>query len=177
MPEDSLPDFVSWSVFPFEGELQIKPPLERLPADLPRGGEEGGTPCTACADDDDAYLWTNDRWRVRAGARKAAPFVFLETRDHLDLDDFDDDLAADFGRMTVALNRAMLAAGDYGRVHVNRWGDGGSHFHVWFFARPRGDRNMLGFGMPMWAEILPPMDKAAWNETMAAIGAALGRAT
>lgn len=172
MPEGSLPDFVGWSVFPFEGDLQIKTPLDRLPTDLVRDGEDD-RPCSACADEDDEYLWVDEHWRLRAGARKAAPFVFLETRDHVDLEDFDDDLAADFGRMTVALNRAMLAAGNYGRVHVNRWGDGGSHFHVWFFARPTGDRNMLGFGMPMWAEILPPMEKAEWNTTMAAIAAAL----
>ena len=172
MPDRALPDFVDWPVFPFEGDLRIKTPLAALEADLPREGE-GHRPCRSCADGDDAYLWTDDRWRVRAGARKAAPVVFLETRDHRDLEDFDDELAADFGRMTVKLDRVMRAAGDYGRVHINRWGDGGAHFHVWFFARPTGDRNMLGFGMPMWADILPPMDEAEWTNTMAAIAAGL----
>jgi len=172
MPDGALPDFVSWSVFPFEGDLQIKTPLDRLPADLGRDGEDD-RPCSACAQSDDEYLWVDNHWRVKAGPRKAAPFVFLETREHLDLGDLNDELAAEFGRMTVRLDRVMRAAGDYGRVHVNRWGDGGAHFHVWFFARPTGDRNMLGFGMPMWAEILPPMDNAEWNDTMAAIARAL----
>ena len=174
MPDGSLPDFVSWSVFPFEGALRIKTPLETLPADLPREGE-GDRPCSLCAQTDDDYLWAGEQWRVKAGPRKAAPIVFLETREHLDLDDFDDELAAGFGRMTVALDRAMRGAGNYGRVHLNRWGDGSAHFHVWFFARATGDRNMLGFGMPMWADILPPMDRADWRATMDAIASGLAQ--
>ncbi len=38
---------------------------------------------------------------------------------------------------------------------MNRWGDGGAHFHMWFFARPAGSFNLLGFGMPFWEPVLP----------------------
>lgn len=100
MPEPELPDFVTWPVFPFEGDLRIKTPLDRLDADLPRQGE-GGRPCRSCAKPDRECLWTNDRWRVIAGPRKAVPLVFLETREHVDLGDFDDETGADFGRMIV----------------------------------------------------------------------------
>ena len=172
MSKPELPDYVTWPVFPFEGDLRIKTPLEALDNDVPREGESGW-PCRSCALTDDDYLWTDARWRVKAGARKAAPIVFLETRDHVDLDDFDDRLAAEFGRMIVRLDRAIRAAGDYGRVHVNRWSDGAAHFHVWFYGRPTGNLNMLGFGMPLWADILPAMDEDAWHATMAAIARGL----
>jgi hypothetical protein len=174
VPEPELPDFVTWPVFPFEGDLRIKTPHARLDEDFPREGE-AGRPCPSCAKPDTAYLWTNNRWRVSPGQRKALPLVFLETREHIDLGDFDDETAADFGRMTVKLDRVIRAAGRYGRVHVNRWGDGGAHFHVWFYGRPIGELNMLGFGVPMWAEILPAMDEPTWNATMAAIAEGLGR--
>ena len=52
--------------------------------------------------------------------------LVLETRDHLDLDELDADHAGELGRMIVRLDHPIQAVGSVGRVHVNRWGDGGS---------------------------------------------------
>jgi diadenosine tetraphosphate (Ap4A) HIT family hydrolase len=101
--------------------------------------------------------------------------VFLETREHLDLSDLDDDRAADMGRMIVRIERAILAVGDIARVHVNRWGDGGSHFHVWFYGRPVGDQQMIGFCLPLWAMTLPPTGDDEWNRNLDVIGAELAK--
>ncbi len=92
-----------------------------------------------------------------------------------DMDDLDDELAGELGRMTVRLDRAIQAVGGIGRVHVARWGDGGSHFHMWLYGRPRGAAQMLGFCLPMWAEILPPTAEDLWQANMAVVAAELAK--
>jgi hypothetical protein len=88
--------------------------------------------------------------RVKSPTRDEPPsvpvLVILETRVHVDLDGLDGELAAELGQMIVRLDRAIRSVGNVGRVHVHRWGDGAEHFHLWFFARPVGSMNMLGFG-------------------------------
>ena len=93
--------------------------------------------------------------------------VFLETRAHVDLDGLDDELAGELGRMMVRLDRAIQAVGGIGRVHVNRWGDAGSHFHLWCYGRPLGDQQMLGFCAPLWAMTLPPTPAEEWDRNLA----------
>lgn len=166
-----LPAFVDWPIFPFEGELRIKDPDPPMDRDLVRAGE-GGKPCPSCERADDQYLWVDDRWRVLAGDRLAVPLVFLETRAHLDLHELDDAMAAELGQLVVRLDRAFLASGGIGRTHVNRWGDGGSHFHVWLYGRPIGNVQMLGFGLPMWAQIMQPLSDEEWDRSLLAIGRA-----
>jgi hypothetical protein len=46
--------------------------------------------------------------------------------------------------LLVRLDRAVQAVGGIGRVHVARWGDCGSHFHMWIYGRPFGTRQLLG---------------------------------
>jgi diadenosine tetraphosphate (Ap4A) HIT family hydrolase len=101
--------------------------------------------------------------------------LFLESRDHLDLDDLDEDLAAEMGRLIVRLDRAIQAVGGIGRVHVNRWGDGGSHLHLWFYGRPVGDTQMIGFCLPLWAMTLPPTQEEAWNRNLEVVARELAR--
>ncbi len=96
-------------------------------------------------------------WRVSLMTSGLPIQLMLESRRHLDLDVLDEDLAADYGRMTVRLTKAMHAVGGIGRVHFSRWGDGAEHFHVWFYGRPLGASQMLGFCLPMWAMIVPPI--------------------
>jgi hypothetical protein len=116
----------------------------------------------------------DDHWRVSAGPRSGVPLqVFLETREHLDLGDLDDQRATELGLLTVRLDRAMQAIDGIGRVHASRWGDGSSHFHMWFFARPVGASHLLGFGLPMWAMTLPPTDEATWEANAAVVARAL----
>ena len=75
--------------------------------------------------------------------------------------------------LLVRIERAILAVGDIARVHVNRWGDGGSPFHVWFYGRPIGDPQMIGFCLPLWAMTLPPTPDDAWNRNLDVIAAEL----
>jgi hypothetical protein len=171
-----LPDFVNWPIFPFDGELRVKPYREHYPADRPRAGEPGGSPCPCTYKTDDDYIWVDDDWRVSSADRSGVPVqLFLETRQHVDMDELSTHLAAGLGRMIVRLDRAMQAIGGIGRVHVARWGDGGSHFHMWFYARPVGASQMLGFCLPMWAQIVPPTDDETWQRNLRIVAAALAK--
>jgi hypothetical protein len=172
-----LPSFVGWPIFPFEGDLRVRVYEDLQPTDRPRSGEPGGGPCESCAASDDAYIWVDERWRVKAPAHiPGVPVqVFLEARDHLGMDAMDAGLAAEFGQLIVRLDRAIQAVGGIGRVHVNRWGDGGSHFHMWFYGRPFGAQQMLGFCSAMWAMILPPTDGAIWRQNLIIVSRELAR--
>lgn len=110
---------------------------------------------------------------MSAGPRSAVKQVFLNTRAHVDLSDMPVDVARELGPMMQRVEAALMAAGDVGRVHVHRWGDGSAHFHIWMYGRPVGDRQMLGFGLVLWAMTLPPISEHDWDESMKAIGSAL----
>jgi hypothetical protein len=168
----SLPNFAAWPSFPFEGDLRVKrldDPVEVEPA---RKGEDAAD-CTACGAPDDAYIWVSDRWRVRAMDRPTGlPMVLiLESRSHLDLGDLPNMLAAELGVMTVRLERAVRSLDGVARVHVNRWGDGEAHLHMWFMARPYGRLQLRGTFMSLWDDILPPIPEAEWRENLALIAA------
>jgi hypothetical protein len=100
--------------------------------------------------------------------------VILESRSHLDLGDLPNLLAAELGVMIVRLERAIRSLDGVGRVHVNRWGDGAAHLHVWFLARPYGRLEMRGTFLPLWDDILPPIPERMWRENLALIAAWLG---
>lgn len=172
MADTPLPDFVTWPNFPFEGDLRVKP-LERPAATEPqRSGEDPGE-CTACKAPDEAYIWVSDRWRVRTLDRPSGlPMVLiLECRSHLDLGDLPNMLAAELGVMTVRLERAIRSLDGVARVHVNRWGDGSAHLHLWFLARPSGHLQLRGSFLAMWDEILPPVPETQWRENLALVAA------
>jgi hypothetical protein len=172
-----LPGFVDWPIFPFVGDLRVRAIQPRAAADWPRSGEPGGAPCKACQQPDDRCIWVDDHWRVLAPeARSAVPVqLFLETREHVDLGGLTSARAAELGQLIVRLDRAIQAIGGVGRVHISRWGDGASHFHLWFFGRPIGDPQMLGFCLPMWAEILPPTPEADWQRNLAVVARELAK--
>ena len=172
-----LPDFVSWPIFPFVGEMRVREVVPRQPADWPRSGEPGGGPCESCAEPDARYIWVDEHWRVLAPAtRSAVPVqIFLETRDHVDMDGLDSTRAAELGQLIVRIDRAIQAVGGIGRVHMSRWGDGASHFHLWFYGRPFGDLQMVGFCLPMWAMTLPPTPEDVWNRNLAIVARELAK--
>ena len=72
------------------------------PADeKPRNGEPDEATCGACAAGDDLVIWENERWVV---TRMAEPgglplALFLQTKEHLDFTDLDDELAGEYGRL------------------------------------------------------------------------------
>lgn len=174
MPETprSLPDFASWPSFPFHGDLQIKP-LEAPVANEPARAGEDPNECTACAAPDEAYIYVNERWRVRAMDRPSGlPMVLiLESRTHLDLGDLPNMLAAELGVMTVRLERAIRSLDGVARVHVNRWGDGSAHLHLWFLARPYGRLQLRGTFLSLWDDILPSIPESQWRENLALVAA------
>lgn len=167
-----LPSFTSWSSFPFEGHLRVKrldPPVAVEPA---RKGEDPAD-CAKCQSPDEAYIWVNENWRVRAMDRPSGlPMVLiLESRSHLDLGDLPNMLAAELGVMSVRLERAIRSLDGVARVHVNRWGDGAAHLHLWFLARPYGRLQLRGTFLTLWDEILPPVSETQWRENLALIAA------
>ncbi len=60
-------------------------------------------------------------------------------------------------------------------MHVNRSGDGGSHFHLWCCGRPFGDPQMIGFCLPLWAMTLPSTPDDEWNRNLARMAGPLAR--
>ena len=147
----SVPDFTQWPSFPFEGDLRVKQLDDPVPFEPPRRGE-ADRECTACNAPDEAYIWVGERWRVRAMDRPTGlPMVLiLESRSHLDLGDLPNLLAAELGVMTVRLERAVRSLDGVARVHVNRWGDGSAHLHLWFLARPYGRLQLRGTFLSLW---------------------------
>ena len=165
-----LPDFTRWPSFPFEGDMRVKNLAEPVDVEPPRSGEDAGD-CVACNTPDDAYIWVNERWRVRGMDRPTGlPMVLiLECRSHLDIGDLPNLLAAELGVMTVRLERAIRTLDGVARVHVNRWGDGSAHLHMWFLARPYGRLQLRGTFLSLWDDILPVIPEEEWLENLALV--------
>ena len=169
-----MPPVEEWETFPFAGDMrprELQPPAEQDPQ---RKGE-GGVDCWRCQAVDDDYMWTNERWRVRALGPTGLPaVVMLESREHYaEPGDLPDELAADLGVMLARVERAVRAIPDVGRVHVCRWGDGGEHLHWWFMARPARFPQLIGSFAAVWDEILPPLPEDVWRENVELVRASL----
>jgi diadenosine tetraphosphate (Ap4A) HIT family hydrolase len=169
-PEGRLPrpPMGAWDVFPWEAvDGQVVPKVLPPPGDeRVRDGEEGGRPCPVCSGTlDDRVVWENDHWIVTRDEKPTGlPLVLtLWTREHVDVGDLDDDHAGELGKMANRMVRIMQGLPNVGRVHVNRWGDGCAHLHVWFFARTRGLANIVGSYAVEWDEILPPVPEDVWR--------------
>lgn len=159
-----MPPVGQWDIFPWEGEMVPKVLLPPLDAEEPRRGE-GDRPC-ACRDGEPANaIWRNERWVVTSKDRPSGLplLLFLHPREHLDLTDLDDEMAGELGRVTVWLHRIMSHLPNIGRVHVNKWGDGSAHLHVWFVARTARLPHILGFAAIEWDEMLPPGPEDVWR--------------
>jgi hypothetical protein len=167
-----LPAFTSWPTFPFEGELRVKQLADPVDVEPPRHGEDPAE-CTACRAPDSAYIWVSERWRVRALDRPTGlpAVLILESRSHLDMGDLPNLLAAELGVLTVRLERSIRSLDGVARVHVNRWGDGSAHLHVWFLARPTGRLQLRGTFLSLWDDILPRIPEFQWRENLALVAA------
>jgi diadenosine tetraphosphate (Ap4A) HIT family hydrolase len=163
-------------LFPLDGEIRVKPLDDPILPEPRRRGEPGGEACGSCEDPGERLIWKSARWRIRASPDEPhglPAVVVLEPVAHHDLDDLPDDLAAELGPMILRVSRAVGALPDAGRVHVNRWGDGTAHFHLWFLARPRGMWQMRGAMLAIWDDILPKVPEGEWRANLAAIAAAM----
>jgi hypothetical protein len=58
---------------------------------------------------------------------------------------------------------------------MSRWGDGAAHFHLWFYGRPFGNLQMVGFCLPMWAMTLPPTPADIWDRNLAIVAHELAK--
>jgi hypothetical protein len=131
---------------------------------VPEPGRQGEDPsdCDACRSQDEG-IWFNDRWRLSRITGVGVPLVLmLHPRDHYDMADLPDELAAELGVLSTHIVRHVEALPHISRAHVYRIGDGGAHLHVWFFARPAGQPQMLGSWLVVWDDLLPeyPADVA-----------------
>jgi hypothetical protein len=171
-PQPDLPGFIEWPTFPFEGDLRIKKLHDPVEIEPPRHGENPSE-CRACAAPDEAYIWVSERWRVRSLDHPTGlpAVLILESRSHLDLGDLPNMLAAELGVMTVRLERAIRSLDGVARVHVNRWGDGAAHLHLWFLARPYGRLQLQGTFLALWDDILPTIPEGRWRENLALVAA------
>lgn len=161
-------------LFPFSGEFRTKPLESPLKPEPERAGA-GGRDCFACIDREAGVIWRNARWHVRSGPDPGGlPIVaVLMPNAHHDLEDLPPDLAAELGPMIQRVARAIGTLPAVGRVHVNRWGDGSEHFHVWFLPRPRGMWQMRGAMLAVWDDLLPKVPSGEWEANRLAVAAAL----
>ena len=168
------PPISDWGTFPWDViEGAIVPATLQPPADEgPREGE-GDRPCPVCRPEQSGVIWENERWRVKHFAEPSGlPLVLiLEPHEHLDYGELDDNQAAELGRISVWLNRIMEGLPHIARTHVMRIGDGCSHLHVWFMARPSGIPQTRGSFAVDWDDILPPVPQEIWLADMATVGA------
>jgi diadenosine tetraphosphate (Ap4A) HIT family hydrolase len=142
---------------PYQEPLVPAEPGERVIPEPPRRGEPGGEPCRICADATTPAVWSDDLWTLHPPVGGSlAGAVWLASREHVDsFADLPQAAAEDFGMVAARVERAILALGGIARVHLNRWGDGGAHFHVWFIPRPLGMLEAQGMMLPLWEDVLP----------------------
>jgi diadenosine tetraphosphate (Ap4A) HIT family hydrolase len=154
-----MPASASWDIFPWEVvDGAIVPKVIPPPSDEParQGADEL---------DPDRVVWEDERWVLtHPGKPSGLPIVLqLQPRDPEDAGEIDDDMASEMGRIINRLVRIIENLPHIGRVHVCRWGDGGSRLHVWFFARTEGLTNVLGSAAAEWNDIIPPGPEDVWR--------------
>jgi hypothetical protein len=150
-----LARMTGWDISPFEQSglrvSQLSPPVSPEPA---RQGEDPSD-CNSCRARDEG-IWFSDRWRLTRIAGVGVPLVLmLHPRDHYDMADLPDEMAAELGVLTKHVVGHVEALPHISRSHVYRIGDGGAHLHVWFFARPEGQAQLYGSWLVVWDDLLP----------------------
>jgi diadenosine tetraphosphate (Ap4A) HIT family hydrolase len=164
-----------WDVFPFEQAglrvVPLAPPVLPEPA---RAGENGRD-CPACSGGN-VPVWSDEHWRLKVLAPSGAPLILiLEPNAHHDLPDLPDERAAEMGVLTVRIARAIESLPHIARAHVSRWGDGGAHLHVFFFARPAGFSQLRGTCLAIWDDLLPAVPDDQRGRDAAAVARELAR--
>ena len=142
---------------PYQEPLVTREPGERTIPEPPRRGEPGGEPCAICAHATTSAVWSDENWTLHPPVGGSLPgAVWIASKQHFDsFADMPEDAAASFADVVARAERAILALGEIGRVHLYRWGDGGAHFHVWFLPRPLGMVEAAGMMLPLWEDALP----------------------
>lgn len=155
--------------FPYLREAVVSEQLEIAalnPPQLPEPARSGagGVDCRGCTAADDAYLWTDEHWRIHT-VDEPQPlfFVLANPRGHYeDLPDLPPDRAAELGPLLQRMEAALRALGDVGQVHTHKWGDGGAHLHLWQIVRPAGMVQARGVALTVWLRALSPLPAEVW---------------
>ena len=160
---------------PYTEPLNVRAPGERVVPEPPRRGEQGGEPCGLCSGRATAAVWEDEHFSSTRRCSGSLPgAVWLASREHVDsFSDLSPEAAAAFGPLAARIERAILALGDVGRVHLYRWGDGGAHFHVWFMPRPLGMLEASGMMLPLWEDVLPNVTDEELADAAKRVAAAL----
>ena len=150
-----LARMTEWDISPFEPDgLLVSPLRPPVLPEPPRHGEDPAD-CGSCRKRDEG-IWLNERWRLTRVAGVGVPLaLMLHPRDHYDMADLPDELAAELGLLTTRIVRHIQALPHVSRAHVYRIGDGGAHLHIWFFARPEGQAQLYGSWLVVWDDLLP----------------------
>src|SRR3954469_21020298 len=168
-----LARMTGWDISPFEPDglrvSPLRPPVLPAPA---RHGEDPSD-CRACRERDEG-IWFDDNWRLTRVKAVGVPLaLMLYPRDHYDLPDLSDELAAQLGVLSTHVARHVEALAHIARCHVYRIGDGGAHLHVWFFARPEGQSQLYGSWLGVWHGLLPEYPAALAQTDAANVADAL----
>ncbi|MEO8828039.1 hypothetical protein [Lapillicoccus sp.] len=168
-----LSRMTGWDISPFETDsLVVSRLLPPVVPEPPRHGEDPAD-CESCRRSDEG-IWLDDRWRLTAIPQVGVPLaLMLHPRDHYDLADLTDDLAAEMGVISTHVVRHVQALAHISRCHIYRIGDGGAHLHVWFFARPEGQAQLFGSWLVVWDDLLPEYPAAIAEDDAAVVANAL----
>ncbi len=162
---------------PYAEPLTVREPSPPVIPEPPRRGEPGGQPCGICSGSTSPAVWSDELWTLHPPVGGSMPgVVWLASREHADsFGDLSPAAARDFGVIAARVERAILGLGGFARVHLYRWGDGGSHFHVWFLPRPLGMLDAAGMMLPLWEDVLPNVSDEELVTAAAKVAAALDR--
>jgi len=168
-----LSRMTGWDISPFEPEgLQVSPLRAPVLPEQPRQDEDPAD-CGSCARRDQG-VWVDDHWRLARVPGVGVPLaLMLHPRDHYDLADLPDDRASELGMLTTHISRHIEALANVARAHVYRIGDGGAHLHIWFFARPQGQSQLLGSWLVVWDDLLPQYPSGVADADAALVADAL----
>lgn len=150
-----LARMTGWDISPFDQDgLRVAPLRPPVLPDRPRHGEDPAD-CRECRERDEG-IWFDDHWRLARIPGVGVPLLLmLYPRDHHDLADLPDELAAELGLLTKRIVRHVQELPHISRAHVHRFGDGAAHLHLWFFARPAGQSQLYGSWLVVWDDLLP----------------------
>jgi diadenosine tetraphosphate (Ap4A) HIT family hydrolase len=171
-----LSGITRWDIFPFEQDgLRVAPLRAAVLAEPERNGEDPAT-CRNCRAGDDLVVWQDDTWRLQVLPEPSgAPLVLvLMPKEHFDVADLPAELAAQLGLIVIQTVRAIESLEHIARAHVSRWGDGGAHLHILFFARPEGFVQLRGTCLAIWDDLLAPVPREMRDADATRVGEILG---
>jgi diadenosine tetraphosphate (Ap4A) HIT family hydrolase len=161
-------------LWPFDVDLETVPLAEPKVPEPERGGASG-LDCATCSRETGFDVWQDEHWALGVPPQPSGlPIVaVLVPHVHHDLEDLPGYLAGELGPRIQRVERAIGSLEDVGRVHVNRWGDGSEHFHIWFLARPKGMWQLRGALLAAWDDLLPKVPQGEWDRNRRIVGEAM----